>query len=150
MLTLISQPPRAGRRGCVNFLMHTDPDSCVQGSEGVYARECAARPGFSMSFSDPGASRTSFSDYRRLCAKWQHTITSGLRAALQSKNYVQTRNAFLILNTTVKARTFPTSSTRSRSADAAVRRTFVQPECTAILLRVRRPDCLGSCRNFEM
>lgn len=57
-----------------------------------------------MSFSDPGASRTSFGDYRRLCAKWQHTITGGLRAALQSKNYVQTRNAFLILNTTVKAR----------------------------------------------
>ncbi|KAK9917111.1 hypothetical protein WJX75_001006 [Coccomyxa subellipsoidea] len=75
-----------------------------RGSESVYARECAARPGFSMSFSDPGASRTSFGDYRRLCAKWQHTITGGLRAALQSKNYVQTRNAFLILNTTVKAR----------------------------------------------
>ncbi len=113
-LTLISQTPRAGERGCDNFLMRTDPDSCMQGSEGVYARECAARPGFSMSFSDPGASRTSFSDYRRLCAKWQHTITSGLRAALQSKNYVQTRNAFLILNTTVKARTFPTSSNSSK------------------------------------
>lgn len=87
----------------------------------MYARECAARPGFSMSFSDPGASRTSFGDYRRLCAKWQHTITGGLRAALQSKNYVQMRNAFLILNTTVKARAC-SSNSRLRAALPCVAR----------------------------
>lgn len=75
---------------------------CSQGSETVYAKQCASQPGFSMSFADPSAQRTSFYDYRRLCAKWQHNITAGLRAALQSRNYVQTRNAFLILNTTVK------------------------------------------------
>jgi hypothetical protein len=76
----------------------------MQGSESVYARECASQPGFSTSFGDPGANRTSFADYRRLCAKWQHTVATGLRAALGSRNYVQTRNALLILNTAIKAR----------------------------------------------
>ena len=75
-----------------------------QGSESVYARECASQPGFSTSSGDPTANRTSFADYRRLCAKWQHTVTTGLRLALGSKNYVQIRNALLILNTTIKVR----------------------------------------------
>ena len=76
----------------------------VQGSEAVYAKECASQPGFSTSFVDPAANRTTFADYRRLCAKWQHTVTGGLRLALSSRVYVQIRNALLILNTTVKVR----------------------------------------------
>lgn len=80
--------------------------SAGQGSEAVYARECFPVPGFSVSFTDPDAKRTEFGDYRSLCARWQNNVTLGLRAALQSKNYVQIRNALLILNTTVKARSF--------------------------------------------
>ena len=78
-----------------------------QGSEVVYARECFPVPGFSVSFTDPDAKRTEFGDYRSLCARWQNNVTVGLRAALQSKNYVQIRNALLILNTTVKVRLEP-------------------------------------------
>ena len=75
---------------------------CVQGNEGVYARECASQPGFSTSFKDPAANRTSFGDYRRLCAKWQHTTVTSFRLALGSKNYVQTRNALFTLSHIVK------------------------------------------------
>ena len=61
-----------------------------------------ASRGFSTSFKDPAANRTSFGDYRRLCAKWQHTTVSSFRLALGSKNYVQTRNALFILSHIVK------------------------------------------------
>jgi hypothetical protein len=73
----------------------------------VYKRQCAAQPGFSTSFSDPNADRTSFADYRRLCAKWQHTVTAGVRTALLSEDAVQIRNAFLILTTTLKVMSVP-------------------------------------------
>lgn len=76
----------------------------LQSDEVVYAKQCAAQPGFSTSFNNPDADRTSFADYKRLCSKWQSTVTTGLRTALLSEDAVQIRNAFLILTTTLKVR----------------------------------------------
>lgn len=75
-----------------------------QASEAVYARECASQPGFSTSFSDPAAMRTSFPDYRRLCHKWQNICAASLRNALASNSRVRIRNTLFILNSLIKAR----------------------------------------------
>ena len=45
-----------------------------------------------------------FSDYKKLCLKWQHAILAVLRAALWSKEYTQTRNALLFLSYNSKVR----------------------------------------------
>ena len=43
-----------------------------------------------------------FSDYKRLCYKWQHAVLNALRTALASNEYVQTRNALLFLSYNTK------------------------------------------------
>ncbi|BDA48856.1 THO complex subunit 2 [Coccomyxa sp. Obi] len=130
-----------------------------RGNEGVYVRECLPVPGFSVSFTDPDAERTKFGAYRSLCARWQNHVTIGLRAALQSKDYVQIRNALLILNTTVKV--FPATHQSARLIKAAVQgvrdtdsseddlKTMANMYSVALENEIRKPGRMLSKDEYE-
>jgi len=81
---------------------------------GVYVAECEGTPGFSSSLAapaggagspgaPPGAPPTTpLVHFRKLCHKWQHRVARGCRDALASGEYVQTRNALLVLHAAVR------------------------------------------------
>ena len=72
----------------------------VQANEALYSKECSGNPCWAVN--STSAATLKFSDYRKLCYKWQHAILGALRLALASKEYVQTRNALLFLSYNTK------------------------------------------------
>ena len=72
----------------------------VQANEALYSKECSGNPCWAVN--STSAATLKFSDYRKLCYKWQHAVLGALRTALASKEYVQTRNALLFLSYNTK------------------------------------------------
>ena len=72
----------------------------MQANEALYSKECSGNPCWAVNSTSPATLK--FSDYRKLCYKWQHAVLGALRTALASKEYVQTRNALLFLSYNTK------------------------------------------------
>ena len=72
----------------------------MQANEALYSKECSGNPCWAVN--STSAATLKFSDYRKLCYKWQHAVLGALRTALASKEYVQTRNALLFLSYNTK------------------------------------------------
>jgi hypothetical protein len=70
----------------------------VQGSETIFNKECVPNPCCSTSASSGSGPAPKYSDFKRLCGKWQHSVVAAMRIALLSKEYMQTRNALLFLS----------------------------------------------------
>jgi THO complex subunit 2 len=68
----------------------------------IYDKECAYTPGFvtkfrgSNEFSEPN-DNVHYENYRHVCHKWHYKITKSLINLLESKEYIQIRNAIIIL-----------------------------------------------------
>ena len=73
-----------------------------QADEALYEQECLTTPCFSHHFGEPDGRRASYDDFRRLNVKWQQKLGKLFADCLNSKEYVQTRNALLILNRIVQ------------------------------------------------
>ena len=79
--------------------------NCVaaQADEDVFSKEAQSSLCFTMN-GRAAAKRTTYEEFRRLNAKWQMKLARRFIDCLQSEEYVQTRNALLILNKVVKVR----------------------------------------------
>ena len=75
--------------------------TAVQADEEVFNREAQSSVCFSQN-GKPPTERTTYQDFRRLNVKWQMKLAKRFKDCLQSEEYVQTRNALLILNKVVK------------------------------------------------
>jgi len=74
----------------------------------VFEEECSGYPGFITKFKatseiETGGTRpltdfVDFENYRHVCHKWHYKIAKALVVCLESKDYVQIRNALIILN----------------------------------------------------
>lgn len=68
----------------------------------IYDQECANYPGFvtkyrvSNQFSE-NCDHVGYENYRHVCHKWHYKITKAMIICLDSKDYVQIRNALIIL-----------------------------------------------------
>lgn len=65
-------------------------------------QECMGFPGFVTKFkkgasNDGGDDHVDYENYRHLCHKWHYKITKALVTCLESKDYVQIRNALTVL-----------------------------------------------------
>jgi THO complex subunit 2 len=80
--------------------------------EATYARECASQPGFGSSFLDRDSRRATFADFVAVSLKWHQKVVRSLVACLESKEYMEIRNALLVL--TRVSRAFP--ATRKHGA----------------------------------
>ena len=60
--------------GLTHGLLNTGHHAALQGSEKVYAEECAASPCFAINFTQPSSRRTSYEEFRKLNSKWQHKL----------------------------------------------------------------------------
>ncbi|CAC5396379.1 THOC2 [Mytilus coruscus] len=68
----------------------------------IYEKECASYPGFVTVFrkgadSVNKADQLDFENYRHVCHKWHFRITKAMVACLESGNYIQIRNALIVL-----------------------------------------------------
>ncbi|KAH3839564.1 hypothetical protein DPMN_112996, partial [Dreissena polymorpha] len=67
-----------------------------------YDKECGTYPGFVTVFrkgenSNTKADQLDFENYRHVCHKWHFRITKAMVACIESGNYIQIRNALIIL-----------------------------------------------------
>ncbi|XP_037078620.1 LOW QUALITY PROTEIN: THO complex subunit 2-like [Pollicipes pollicipes] len=72
------------------------------GSREVFERECAFFPGFVTKFrvsnkQNERSDHVDYENYRHVCFKWFYKITKAIVTCLDSKEYVQIRNALKIL-----------------------------------------------------
>ena len=72
------------------------------GNEALYSKECSTNPCWVASLNNISSPALKFSDYKKLCYKWQHAVLAATRTALASNEYVQTRNALLFLSYNTK------------------------------------------------
>ena len=71
----------------------------------MYGRECSGYPGFITKFrvtdkTSQGSNESDtvdFENYRHVCHKWHYKIAKALVVCLESKDYVQIRNALTVL-----------------------------------------------------
>ncbi|CAD6214833.1 unnamed protein product [Miscanthus lutarioriparius] len=71
--------------------------SVVQSDESVYERECANKPGFAVYFRYPNSQRVSYSQFVRVHWRWNLKITKALNQCMESKEYMEIRNALIVL-----------------------------------------------------
>lgn len=64
-------------------------------SKEIYDEECAKYPGFQISQTDE--KDLGYENYRHLCHKWHYRLTKAFVISLESNNYVQIRNALIVL-----------------------------------------------------
>ena len=81
----------------------------MQGSEAVFGKECVGNPCCGTILKHSNGPSLKFSDYKRLCLKWEQAVVAALRTALLSREYVQTRNALLFLSYNSKVYHLPCS-----------------------------------------
>lgn len=65
-------------------------------------QECGTFPGFVTVFrkgenSNTKADQLDFENYRHVCHKWHFRITKAMVACIESGNYIQIRNALIVL-----------------------------------------------------
>lgn len=65
--------------------------------ESVYERECGNKPGFAVYFRYPNSQRVSYSQFVRVHWKWSSRITKVLNQCMESKEYMEIRNALIVL-----------------------------------------------------
>ncbi|KAJ1286808.1 hypothetical protein BS78_03G380500 [Paspalum vaginatum] len=65
--------------------------------ESVYERECGNKPGFAVYFRFPNSQRVSYSQFVRVHWKWSSRITKVLNQCMESKEYMEIRNALIVL-----------------------------------------------------
>jgi len=67
-------------------------------SEQIYLRECSSLPGFGTSFLvSANTKRASYSDFVRVNFKWHSRLAKGFIQCLQSKDFMEIRNALVVL-----------------------------------------------------
>ena len=69
--------------------------------EDVYKEECAKLPGFSVSFADQNSKKATYEDYVKVVFKWYCKILKSLMQCLESKEYMELRNALHVLTRTI-------------------------------------------------
>jgi len=69
--------------------------------EDVYKEECAKLPGFSVSFADQNSKKATYEDYVKVVFKWYCKILKSLMQCLESKEYMEVRNALHVLTRTI-------------------------------------------------
>ncbi|GJM92086.1 hypothetical protein PR202_ga08514 [Eleusine coracana subsp. coracana] len=65
--------------------------------ESVYERECGNKPGFALYFRNPNSQRVSYTQFIRVHWKWSSRITKALNQCMESKEYMEIRNALIVL-----------------------------------------------------
>ncbi|XP_011629407.1 THO complex subunit 2 isoform X2 [Amborella trichopoda] len=65
--------------------------------EAIYERECGNMPGFAVYYRDPNSQRVTFSQFIRVHWKWSGRITRLLIQCLESTEYMEIRNALILL-----------------------------------------------------
>ncbi|KAK9815918.1 hypothetical protein WJX72_011962 [[Myrmecia] bisecta] len=86
----------------------------------LYEKECMASVGFATTFLDmASSSRTRHEEFIKLVAKWQSRLAASFRRALESKEYVPTRNVLLVLSRTVKV--YPITRITATALERVVR-----------------------------
>lgn len=65
--------------------------------ESVYERECGNKPGFAVYYRFPNSQRVTFGQFVRVHWKWSGRITRLLVQCLESSEYMEIRNALIIL-----------------------------------------------------
>ncbi|KAJ4810092.1 THO complex subunit 2 [Rhynchospora pubera] len=84
---------RFGRFLCETLKMAYD----WKKDESVYERECANMPGFALYYKFPHSQRVSFPGFVRVHFKWSQKITRVLVQCLESTEYMEIRNALIVL-----------------------------------------------------
>ncbi|XP_058108394.1 THO complex subunit 2 isoform X2 [Magnolia sinica] len=65
--------------------------------ESIYERECGNMPGFAVYYRYPNSQRVTFSQFIRVHWKWSQRITRLLIQCLESAEYMEIRNALILL-----------------------------------------------------
>lgn len=65
--------------------------------ESIYEQECGNMPGFAVYYRDPNSQRVTFAQYIKVHWKWSGRITRLLIQCLESNEYMDIRNALIIL-----------------------------------------------------
>ncbi|KAF0916503.1 hypothetical protein E2562_007582 [Oryza meyeriana var. granulata] len=65
--------------------------------ESLYERECGNKPGFAVYIRYPNSQRVSYSQFVRVHWKWSGRITKVLNQCMESKEYMEIRNALIVL-----------------------------------------------------
>lgn len=67
----------------------------------VYERECEPKPGFSVSFSNPESARATYAEFAKVSFKWHCRLVKSFVTCLESKEYLEIRNALIVLSKVV-------------------------------------------------
>ncbi|RWR76239.1 THO complex subunit 2 isoform X1 [Cinnamomum micranthum f. kanehirae] len=65
--------------------------------ESIYERECGNKPGFAVYYRDPNSQRVTYGQFIRVHWKWSQRITRLLIQCLESPEYMEIRNALIVL-----------------------------------------------------
>lgn len=85
-----------GRLG--RFLLETLKTAYYwKSDESVYERECGNMPGFAVYYKDPNSQRVTYSQFIKVHWKWSQRITRLLIQCLESTEYMEIRNALIML-----------------------------------------------------
>ncbi|XP_015792338.1 THO complex subunit 2 [Tetranychus urticae] len=63
----------------------------------VFEKECAKYPGFVTKFFEKEPAHVDYESYRHVCHKWHYRLTKSFIVCLDSGDYVQIRNALIVL-----------------------------------------------------
>ncbi|KAK4779350.1 hypothetical protein SAY86_006878 [Trapa natans] len=66
-------------------------------NESIYERECGNMPGFAVYYRYPNSQRVTYSQFIKVHWKWSQRITKLLIACLESTEYMEIRNALIML-----------------------------------------------------
>ncbi|CAH9146449.1 unnamed protein product [Cuscuta epithymum] len=68
-----------------------------KGDEAIYERECGNMPGFAVYYRYPNSQRVTYSQFIKVHWKWSQRITRLLIQCLESTEYMEIRNALILL-----------------------------------------------------
>uniref|UniRef100_M8C3P4 THO complex subunit 2 n=1 Tax=Aegilops tauschii TaxID=37682 RepID=M8C3P4_AEGTA len=92
----ISRQYEAGRLG--RFLHETLKMAYYwKSDEAIYERECGNKPGFALYFRFPNSQRVPYAQFIKVHYKWSTRITKVLNQCMESKEYMEIRNALIVL-----------------------------------------------------
>ena len=97
-LQLVAAPKHDSLKRCPASLRPYTPFVChSQRDEAIYNKECLSSRCFRAKVVGNDALPVSYSAFRKLNVKWQSRLGQVFRTCLASNEYVQTRNAVLVL-----------------------------------------------------
>jgi len=71
-------------------------------SETIYSEECGSVPGFSTQFAKPDSARATYQEFMAVNATWQSVLAKAFTTCLSSSEYLEIRNALIVLIKIVK------------------------------------------------